>query len=189
MRGAFQVHQLSPNVNPLDTTKRQVTYSTGQLSDSCLRTSYDFPQIPEHRSPTKYARVSSCSHWDVAMLFCSSFTQSERFLQTYPLITRLQVVVMTSFIRMLMRKRVRERVQVRCSDLVGSDLPQRESQLRSGAFLERSSFVPWPFRSFSPEEFPMASCKEDPVSDGGRCLLAHSCCRGPVLFGFGPQAG
>ena len=29
---------------------------------------------------------------------------------------------MTNFIRMLMRKRVRERVQVRCSDLVGSDL-------------------------------------------------------------------
>ena len=37
------------------------------------------------------------------MLFCSSFTQSERFLQTDQLITRLQAVVMTSFIRMLMR--------------------------------------------------------------------------------------
>ena len=37
------------------------------------------------------------------MLFCSSFTQSERFLQTDQLITRLQVVVMTNFIRMLMR--------------------------------------------------------------------------------------
>ena len=103
MREAFQVHQLSPNVNPLDTTKRQVTCSTGQLSDCCLRSSYDSPQIPEHRSPTKYARVSSCSHGDVVMLFCSSFTQSERFLQTDQLITRLQVVVMTSFIRMLMR--------------------------------------------------------------------------------------
>ena len=32
-----------------------------------------------------------------------SFTQSERFLQTDQLITRLQVVVTTSFIRMLMR--------------------------------------------------------------------------------------
>ena len=37
------------------------------------------------------------------MLFCSSFTQSERFLQTDQLIIRLQVVVMTNFIRMLMR--------------------------------------------------------------------------------------
>ena len=37
------------------------------------------------------------------MLFCSSFTQSERFLQTDQLITRLQVVVVTNFIRMLMR--------------------------------------------------------------------------------------
>ena len=54
------------------------------------------------------------------MLFCPSFTQSERFLHTDQLITRLQVVVMTNFIRML---RDRERVQVRCSDLVGSDLP------------------------------------------------------------------
>ena len=37
------------------------------------------------------------------MLFCPSFTQSERFLQTDQFITRLQVVVMTNFIRMLMR--------------------------------------------------------------------------------------
>ena len=40
---------------------------------------------------------------DVVMLFCSSFTQSERFLQTDQLIIRLQVVVATNFIRMLMR--------------------------------------------------------------------------------------
>ena len=56
---------------------------------------HDLPQIPEHCLPTKYARV--------VMLFCPSFTQSERFLQTDQLITRLQVVVMTNFIRMLMR--------------------------------------------------------------------------------------
>ena len=37
------------------------------------------------------------------MLFCSSFTQSERFLQTDQIVIRLQVVVMTNFIRMLMR--------------------------------------------------------------------------------------
>ena len=37
------------------------------------------------------------------MLFGSSFTQSERFLQTDQLLTRLQVVVVTNFIRMLMR--------------------------------------------------------------------------------------
>ena len=35
------------------------------------------------------------------MLFCPSFTQSECFLHTDQLITRLQVVVMTNFIRML----------------------------------------------------------------------------------------
>ena len=35
------------------------------------------------------------------MLFCPSFTRSERFLQTDQLIIRLQVVVMTNFIRML----------------------------------------------------------------------------------------
>ena len=37
------------------------------------------------------------------MLLRPSFTHSERFLQTDQLITRLQVVVMTNFIRMLMR--------------------------------------------------------------------------------------
>ena len=37
------------------------------------------------------------------MLFCPSFTQSERFLQTDQLIIRLQAVVVTNFIRMLMR--------------------------------------------------------------------------------------
>ena len=94
---------MSPNANPLDTTKRQVTYSTGQLRDCCLRSSYDFPQSPEHCSPIKYARVSRCSHWDVVILFCPSFTQSERSFRTDQLITRLQVVVVTNFIRMLMR--------------------------------------------------------------------------------------
>ena len=37
------------------------------------------------------------------MLFCPSFTQLERFLQTDQFIIRLQVVVVTNFIRMLMR--------------------------------------------------------------------------------------
>ena len=54
------------------------------------------------------------------MLFYPSFTQSERLLHTDQLITRrdkLQSCVD--------EKRVRERVQVRCSDLVGSDLPHK----------------------------------------------------------------
>ena len=135
------------------------------------------------------------------MLFCSSFTQSECFLQTDQLITRLQVVVMTSFIVMLMRN-----VFVFKSDAViwwaaifrrvGASFvpvpfwdPSEAVRGSSRDFLERSRFVPWPFRGFSPEESPMASCSEDPVSDGGRCLLAHSCCRRPVLDGFGLQAG
>ena len=37
------------------------------------------------------------------MLFCPSFTLSERFLQTDQLIIRLQVAVVINFIRMLMR--------------------------------------------------------------------------------------
>ena len=37
------------------------------------------------------------------MLFCPSFTQSERFLQTDQLIIRLHVAVVINFIRMLMR--------------------------------------------------------------------------------------
>ena len=37
------------------------------------------------------------------MLFCLSFTQSERFLQTDQLINRLQVANMTNFIRTLMK--------------------------------------------------------------------------------------
>ena len=57
------------------------------------------------------------------MLFCPSFTQSERFLHTGQLITRLQAVVMTYFIRMVVGKRDQERVPVRCSDSVDSDLP------------------------------------------------------------------
>ena len=61
----------------------------------------DLPQMPEHCIPTKYARVSSRSHQGVVMLFCPSLTQSESFLYTDQLATRLQVVVMTNFIRML----------------------------------------------------------------------------------------
>ena len=59
------------------------------------------------------------------MLFCSSFTQSERFLQTDQLIIRLRSCSHDKLHSHVDEKRVRERVQVRCSDLVGSDLPQR----------------------------------------------------------------
>ena len=59
------------------------------------------PQIPANCLPTKYACVSSRSHQDVVMLFCPSFTQTERFLHTDQLITKLQVVVLSYFIRML----------------------------------------------------------------------------------------
>ena len=136
---SIPVHQLSPNVNPLDTTKRQVKNSTGQLRDCCLRSSYDFPESPGHCSPTKYARVSRCSHWDVVMLFCPSLTQSERFLQTGQLITRLQVVVVTNFIRMLMRNVFVNVFQVRCSDSVGSDLPHPGSPEGAGGDPEEPS--------------------------------------------------
>ena len=52
------------------------------------------------------------------MLFCPSFTQSERFLQTDQLITRRDKLHSR-----VDGKRDRERVHVRCRDLVGSDLP------------------------------------------------------------------
>ena len=52
------------------------------------------------------------------MLFCPSFTQSKRFLHTDQPITRHDKL--HSHVD---GKRDRERVQVRCSDLVGSDLP------------------------------------------------------------------
>ena len=55
------------------------------------------------------------------MLFCPSCTQSERFLRTDQLITRLQSH--DKLHSHVDGKRDRERVQVRCSDLVGSDLP------------------------------------------------------------------
>ena len=53
------------------------------------------------------------------MLFCPSFTQSERFLQTDQLIISWSRDKLHSHVD---EKRVRERVQVRCSSLVGSDL-------------------------------------------------------------------
>ena len=62
------------------------------------------------------------------MLFCPSFTQSERFLHTDQPITRLRRVepaTCCSHDKLhshVDEKRDRERVQVRCSDLVGSDL-------------------------------------------------------------------
>ena len=57
------------------------------------------------------------------MLFCSSFTQSERFVQTDQLLTGLCSCSHDKLHSHVDEKRVRERVQVRCSDLVGSDLP------------------------------------------------------------------
>ena len=63
------------------------------------------------------------------MLFCPSFTQSERFLHTDHLITRLRRVEPATCCSHdglhshVVGKRNRERVQIRCSDLVGSDLP------------------------------------------------------------------
>ena len=53
------------------------------------------------------------------MLFCFSFTQSERFFHIDLLITRHDKLHSR-----VDGKRDRESVQVRCSDLVGSDLPQ-----------------------------------------------------------------
>ena len=88
--------------------------------DCCMRCPYTtFHRFQCTALPTKYARGSSRSHRDVVMLFCPSFTQSEP--PDFDVLNQQRVVVMTDFIRTLSGNR--ERVQVRCSDLVGSDLP------------------------------------------------------------------
>ena len=56
------------------------------------------------------------------MLFCPSFTQSERFLQTVSAHHQSSSCSRDKLHLHIDEKRVRERVQVRCSDLVGSDL-------------------------------------------------------------------
>ena len=55
----------------------------------------------------------------MAKLVCPSFTQSERFLHTDQLIPRHDKLHSR-----VEGKRDRKRVQIRCSDLVGSDLPR-----------------------------------------------------------------
>ena len=52
---------------------------------------------------TTFHRFTNQIRTGIEMLFCPSFTQFERFLQTDQLIIRLQVVVVTNCIRMLMR--------------------------------------------------------------------------------------
>ena len=66
------------------------------------------------------------------MLFCSSFTQSERFLQSDQLTSRLRSCSHDKLHSHVDEKRDRERVQVRCSDLVGSDLPQVQALQAAG---------------------------------------------------------
>ena len=56
-----------------------------------------------HRFQSTVHRVPNCLHGDAVTLFYSSFIQSERFFQTDQLITRIQVVFVTNFIRLLMK--------------------------------------------------------------------------------------
>ena len=73
------------------------------------------------------------------MLFCPSFTQSERFLRTDQLITRLRRVEPATCCSHdelhshVVGKLDRERVHVRCSNLVGSDLPHLLIDVRQNA--------------------------------------------------------
>ena len=122
-------------MNPLETTKRSVLCSTGQLRDCCLRSSYHFPQIPEHSSPTKYARVSSCSHGDVVMLFCPSSHTVRTFPSNWSAHHQTSSCSHDKLHSRVDEKRVRERVQVRCSDLVGSDLPHHPPHPSSPSLL------------------------------------------------------
>ena len=111
------------NSEPTRYDEGHVLYTRSELRDCRLRSSYNFPEIPVHCSPTTYARVSSCSHVNVAMLSCSSFTLSERFLQTYQLIIKLRSCSQDKLHSHVDENRVRERFHVMCSDLVGSDFP------------------------------------------------------------------
>ena len=76
------------------------------------------------------------------MLFCPSFTQSERFLHTDQLITRLRRVEPATcsshdgLHSHVVGKRDRDRVQIRCIDLVGSDLPHNWPPCISGGVLQ-----------------------------------------------------
>ena len=105
---------------------------------------HDLPQIPECCSPTKYARGSCISHKDVVMLFCPSFSQSESFLHTHQLITilrRVEPATCCSHDKLhshVVGKNDRFRVQVRCSDLVGSDLPHSSSMFDKMLHLSKS---------------------------------------------------
>ena len=94
-REAFTVHQLSPKresrrVPPARNTR-----------DCCMRSPYTTFHRFQSSAYQPNTHVFQVSHQDVVMLFCPSFTQSERFLHTDQLIARLQVVVMTNFKRML----------------------------------------------------------------------------------------
>ena len=76
--------------------------------DCCMRSPiHDRPQSPEHCSSTKSIRGTCCSHRDVVMLFCPSFTRSARFLKVNQFVTRLRSVehatccrVIPNFMRM-----------------------------------------------------------------------------------------
>ena len=106
------------------------------------------------------------------MLSCSSFTQPERFLQTDQLIIRLQVVVVTNFIRHVDEKRVRERVQVRCSDLVWAAIFRTPSSMFD-KLLHLSKFKRFAMscsRSLSPCTF-----KSGPSFARGECIDSHPC--------------
>ena len=63
------------------------------------------------------------------MLFCPSFTQSERFFRTDQLITRLSCSHDKLHFH-VDEKRDCERVQVRCSEMVASDLPHHLIDVR-----------------------------------------------------------
>ena len=94
-------------MNPLGTTKRQVAFVP--------QASYVIVVCAVH---TTFHRFQSTVHQPSTHV---SFTQSERVLQTDQLIIRLRS--RDKLPSNVDEQRVRERVQVRCSDLVGSDLP------------------------------------------------------------------
>ena len=104
-REAFLVHQLSPNVNPLS-----------YVRDCCLRSPY-----------TTFHRFQSIAYQPNTHVYHVALTGMKQCCSALPSHSpNVSFMLISSSTDMTNfdGKRDRERLQVRCSDLVGSDLPQ-----------------------------------------------------------------
>ena len=99
-----------------------------------------------------------------SMLFCRSFTQSERFFQTAQFIIALHSCSHFKLHSHVDEKRVRARAQVRCSDFVGSDFPHSLSMFDKLLHLSKS------------ESFAMSCSRRCDLCEAISNLLTVSTC-------------